>query len=140
MGSAATTASSWRATARAVLVNDPGVGVHGEDGTAGERPADDVVAEIAAAGGTAVADYSSVTDWDSCAAMVQRAVDELGGLDVVVNNAGIVRDRMITSMAEDDFDAVLARPRQGHVLDDEARVRPLARRSPRRAAPTPVGS
>ena len=91
-----------------VLVNDPGVGVHGEDGTAGERPADDVVAEITAAGGTAVADYSSVTDWDSCAAMVQRAVNELGGLDVVVNNAGIVRDRMITSMAEDDFDAVLA--------------------------------
>jgi len=91
-----------------VLVNDPGVGVHGEDGAAGERPADDVVAEIAALGGTAVADYSSVTDWDSCAAMVQRAVSELGGLDVVVNNAGIVRDRMITSMSEDDFDAVLA--------------------------------
>ncbi len=91
-----------------VLVNDPGVGVHGEDDGTGARPADDVVAEIAAAGGTAIADYSSVTNWDSCAAMVQRAVDELGGLDVVVNNAGIVRDRMITSMAEDDFDAVLA--------------------------------
>jgi len=91
-----------------VLVNDPGVGVHGDDGAAGERPADDVVDEIVAAGGHAVADYSSVTDWDACAAMVQRAVDEFGGLDIVVNNAGIVRDRMITSMSESDFDAVLA--------------------------------
>jgi NAD(P)-dependent dehydrogenase (short-subunit alcohol dehydrogenase family) len=91
-----------------VVVNDPGVGVHGEGGEPGDRPADDVVAEIAAAGGTAVADYSSVTSWDDCAAMVQRAVTEFGRLDVVVNNAGIVRDRMITSMAEDDFDLVLA--------------------------------
>ena len=89
-----------------VLVNDPGVGVHGEHGD--ERPADAVVGDIVAAGGTAIADHSSVTDWESCRAMVQRAVDELGGLDVVVNNAGIVRDRMITSMNEDDFDAVLA--------------------------------
>jgi NAD(P)-dependent dehydrogenase (short-subunit alcohol dehydrogenase family) len=89
-----------------VLVNDPGVGVHGEQGD--ERPADAVVGDIVAAGGTAIADHSSVTDWESCRAMVQRAVEELGGLDVVVNNAGIVRDRMITSMNEDDFDAVLA--------------------------------
>ncbi len=89
-----------------VLVNDPGVGVHGEH--AEERPADAVVGEVVAAGGTAIADHSSVTEWESCHAMVQRAVAELGGLDVVVNNAGIVRDRMITSMTEDDFDAVLA--------------------------------
>ena len=91
-----------------VVVNDPGVGVHGEGGEPGERPADDVVAEIAAAGGTAIADYSSVTNWDECAAMVQRAATEFGRLDVLVNNAGIVRDRMITSMSEDDFDLVLA--------------------------------
>lgn len=89
-----------------VLVNDRGVGVHGED--AGEQPAEAVVAEIVAAGGTAVADHSSVTDWDACREMVQRAVDELDGFDILVNNAGIVRDRMITSMTEDDFDAVLA--------------------------------
>jgi NAD(P)-dependent dehydrogenase (short-subunit alcohol dehydrogenase family) len=95
-----------------VLVNDPGVGVRGEADTgtaaeADERPADDVVAEIVAAGGTAIADYSSVTDWDACAAMVARAVDEFGRLDVLVNNAGILRDRVITSMTEDDFDIVL---------------------------------
>jgi NAD(P)-dependent dehydrogenase (short-subunit alcohol dehydrogenase family) len=89
-----------------VVVNDPGVGVHGE--RAEERPADAVVGEIVATGGTAIADHSSVTDWESCRAMVHRAVAELGGLDIVVNNAGIVRDRMITSMTEDDFDAVLA--------------------------------
>ncbi len=91
----------------AVLVNDPGVAVRGE-AEAGARPADDVVAEITAAGGTALADYSSVTSWDECAAMVQRAVGEFGRIDIVVNNAGILRDRMITSMTEDDFDAVLA--------------------------------
>jgi NAD(P)-dependent dehydrogenase (short-subunit alcohol dehydrogenase family) len=94
----------------AVVVTDPGVGVHGEAASAddADRPADSVVAEIEACGGTAVADHSSVTDWAACAALVQRAVDTFGRLDVVVNNAGIVRDRMITSMAEDDWDAVLA--------------------------------
>jgi NAD(P)-dependent dehydrogenase (short-subunit alcohol dehydrogenase family) len=89
-----------------VLVNDPGVGLRGETDAA-ERPADDVVAEILAAGGTAVADHSSVTSWDACAAIVARAVEEFGRLDVVVNNAGILRDRMITSMSEADFDVVL---------------------------------
>ena len=92
-----------------VVVNDPGVSVRGEGDAdaAAERPADDVVAEIVAAGGTAVADHSSVTSWDACAAMVARAVDEFGRLDVLVNNAGILRDRMITSMTEEDFDLVL---------------------------------
>ena len=92
-----------------VLVNDPGVGLRGEgdEATAAERPADDVVAEIVAAGGIAVADHSSVTSWDASAAMVARAVDEFGRFDVLVNNAGILRDRMITSMTEEDFDLVL---------------------------------
>jgi NAD(P)-dependent dehydrogenase (short-subunit alcohol dehydrogenase family) len=88
-----------------VVVNDPGVGVHGE-GT-GEDPAEAVVAEIEAAGGKAVAHKGSVTSWDDCRDLINVAV-ELGGLDAVVNNAGIVRDRMITSMNEDDFDHVIA--------------------------------
>ncbi len=93
-----------------VLVNDPGVGLRGEDAadTASGNPADDVVAEIVAAGGTAIADHSSVTSWEACAAMVGRAVGELGRLDVLVNNAGILRDRIMTSMSEADFDLVLA--------------------------------
>ena len=93
-----------------VLVNDPGVGVQGEaDPDVGPgSPADEVVTEILAAGGAAVADHSSVTSWHACAALVARAVDEFGRLDVLVNNAGILRDRMITSMTEEDFDLVLA--------------------------------
>ncbi len=93
-----------------VLVNDPGVGLRGEtDPESGTgSPADDVVTEIVAAGGTATADHSSVTSWDACAALVARAVDEFGRLDVLVNNAGILRDRMIPSMSEEDFDLVLS--------------------------------
>src|SRR5262249_48099013 len=93
-----------------VVVNDPGVGVQGESNGSDdvERPADDVVSEIVTNGGTAIADHSSVTDWDACAALVGRTLDEFGRLDVVVNNAGILRDRMITSMSESDFDLVLA--------------------------------
>ena len=89
-----------------VVVNDLGVGVHGEDSS--ESPADDVVAEITAAGGTAVSDGTSVTDWGGVADLVARTVNDFGRLDVVVNNAGIVRDRMITSLSEDDWDAVIA--------------------------------
>jgi NAD(P)-dependent dehydrogenase (short-subunit alcohol dehydrogenase family) len=67
-----------------------------------------VVAEIEAAGWTAVADPTSVSDFAGVAAMVERTVSEFGRLDGVVNNAGILRDKMLTSMAEEDFDAVIA--------------------------------
>jgi NAD(P)-dependent dehydrogenase (short-subunit alcohol dehydrogenase family) len=89
-----------------VVVNDLGVGVHGED--AAESPADEVVAEITAAGGVAVSDGTSVTDWDRIGDLIARTVDDFGRLDIVINNAGIVRDRMITSLSEDDWDAVIA--------------------------------
>jgi NAD(P)-dependent dehydrogenase (short-subunit alcohol dehydrogenase family) len=89
-----------------VVVNDPGVSVRGE--ASQEAPADVVAAEIAAADGTAIADKSSVADWDGCKGIIERAVDAFGRLDVVVNNAGIVRDRMITSTVEEDFDLVMA--------------------------------
>src|SRR5580704_4300231 len=90
----------------AVVVNDPGSGLHGE--STGETPAEAVAAEITAAGGRAVADHSSVTDWAATEKLIALAVAEFGHLDVVVNNAGILRDRMLFSMTEDDFDAVIA--------------------------------
>jgi NAD(P)-dependent dehydrogenase (short-subunit alcohol dehydrogenase family) len=90
----------------AVVVNDPGAGLHGE--STGDTPAEAVVAEITTAGGRAVADHSSVTDWTATEKLIARATTEFGRLDVVVNNAGILRDRMLFSMTEDDFDAVIA--------------------------------
>jgi len=89
-----------------VMVNDVGAGLHGE--CEGAAPADEVVEEIVAHGGVACADATSVTDFGATAAMVERVVDTFGRLDAVVNNAGIVRDRMLTGMSEDDFDLVMA--------------------------------
>jgi NAD(P)-dependent dehydrogenase (short-subunit alcohol dehydrogenase family) len=89
----------------AVVVNDPGAGLRGEDTE--ERPADEVVAEITAAGGQATANYASVADYDGAGSIVQQALSEFGRLDVVVNNAGILRDRMITSLDHEDFAAVI---------------------------------
>jgi NAD(P)-dependent dehydrogenase (short-subunit alcohol dehydrogenase family) len=90
-----------------VVVNDLGVGTRGEAGEE-EHPADAVVHEVEAMGGTAVADRSSVADWSAMEALVATTVEQLGGLHAVVNNAGFLRDGMVTSMSEDDFDAVIA--------------------------------
>ena len=89
-----------------LVVADPGVGVRGE--ATEEVPADAVVREIQAIGGEAIADGGSVAEWETCRRLVRDAVDRFGRLDAVVNNAGILRDRMITSMEESDFDAVIA--------------------------------
>jgi len=89
----------------AVVVNDPGAGLHGE--STAETPAEAVVAEITAAGGQAIADHTSVADWAATEKLIARAAAEFGRLDVVVNNAGILRDKMLFSMTEDDFDAVI---------------------------------
>jgi len=88
-----------------VVVNDVGAGLHGEQDAA--TPAEEVVAEIEAMGGSASTDGTSVTDFDGMALLVERTLKEHGRLDAVVNNAGIVRDRILTSMTEDDFDLVL---------------------------------
>ena len=89
----------------AVVVNDPGVAT---DGTASEqRPADDVVAEIKAAGGAAVADYGSVTDPGQAEAMVERTIAEFGRIDILVNNAGILRDKAFHNLEWDNLNAVL---------------------------------
>src|SRR6195256_6576180 len=91
----------------AVIVNDPGVGRDGSSGD-GEGPAADVVAEIEASGGKAVAHTGSVAAWDDVADMISTAVDTFGSLTGVVNNAGILRDSMVASSSEADWDAVIA--------------------------------
>src|SRR3954462_6032793 len=83
----------------AVGVNDLGVGLAGEHEEGGS-PAESVVAEIEAFGGTAMADGTSVTDWSGIEALVTRVLQRYRRLDAVVNNAGFLRDRMLTSMTE----------------------------------------
>ena len=89
-----------------VIVNDLGGGHDGGGADAG--PAATVVAEIRAMGGEAAANTESVADWQAAARMVRQAIDTFGALHVVVNNAGILRDRMLFNMDESDVDAVLA--------------------------------
>ena len=88
-----------------VVVNDVGGSVHGEGED--KRPAEEVAEIIRSRGGEAAANYDDVADWAGARNMVRQAVDEFGRLDVLVNNAGIVRDGMIFSMTEDAFDAVV---------------------------------
>lgn len=89
-----------------VVVNDLGGGADGSG--AGASPADDVVREIASAGGEAAPSYDSVTTMAGGERIVQTAIERFGRIDAVVNNAGIVRDRSLLKMTEEDFDAVLA--------------------------------
>jgi NAD(P)-dependent dehydrogenase (short-subunit alcohol dehydrogenase family) len=88
-----------------VVVNDLGVAVDGSGSD--QRPAEEVVEQIAAGGGEAVANFEDVSTWDGAERMVQQAIDTWGRLDVLVNNAGILRDRIIWNMTEDDWDAVI---------------------------------
>jgi NAD(P)-dependent dehydrogenase (short-subunit alcohol dehydrogenase family) len=89
-----------------VVVNDVG---GREDGTGGESaPADQVVEAIRRAGGQAVASYESVAGMDGGRRIVEAALDAFGRLDIVVNNAGILRDRMVFNMTEEEWDAVVA--------------------------------
>jgi NAD(P)-dependent dehydrogenase (short-subunit alcohol dehydrogenase family) len=88
-----------------VVVNDFGGARDGTGGDAG--PAQQVVDEIVAAGGEAVANTDDVGSWTGAKGLVRQAIDTFGGLDVLVNNAGILRDRMVFSMSEDEWDAVL---------------------------------
>ncbi|MGH3584220.1 MAG: SDR family oxidoreductase, partial [Mycobacterium sp.] len=73
-----------------------------------------VVDEITAAGGEAVASGANVADWTQAEGLIRTAVEEFGGLDVLVNNAGIVRDRMVANTSEEEFDAVVAVHLKGH--------------------------
>jgi NAD(P)-dependent dehydrogenase (short-subunit alcohol dehydrogenase family) len=88
-----------------VVVNDLGGAVDGSGGSA--SPADEVVAEIKAKGGEAVANYESVTTVEGGENIIKTAVDTYGKIDILVNNAGILRDRMIFNMAPEEWDAVM---------------------------------
>lgn len=88
-----------------VVVNDLGSAV---DGTGTSRSlADDVVAEISAAGGEAIANHDDVADWEGAQRLINSAIESFGGLDVLVNNAGILRDRVLVNMTEDEWDGVI---------------------------------
>lgn len=95
-----------------VVVNDIGTSLGGEgrDTSAADR----VVEEIRAAGGNAIANYEDVTDWDAGKRIVEAAVEAFGDLHVVVNNAGIVRDRMFVSATIEEWDATMHVHLRGH--------------------------
>ncbi|MFN8035537.1 MAG: SDR family oxidoreductase [Acidimicrobiia bacterium] len=95
-----------------VVVNDLGAELDGSGGSSG--PAGDVVNEIRAMGGEAVANGDDVADFAGAERLVQTAVDTFGGLDVLVNNAGFLRDRMFFSTSEEEWDAVIRVHLKGH--------------------------
>lgn len=98
-------ALAFAAEGAKVVVNDLGATLDGQDveGT----PAQEVVAEIESMGGEAIVNGDDISDWDGAGALVQSAIDTFGGLDTVVTNAGIVRDRMFVNMTVDEWDAVI---------------------------------
>lgn len=105
-------ALAFAAEGAKVVVNDLGVERDGTPGTS--DAANEVVAEIVAAGGEAIANAADVADWDQAAAMVQQAIDTFGGLDTLVCNAGFLRDRMLAGMSEDEWDTVTRVHLKGH--------------------------
>ncbi len=95
-----------------VMVNDIGASLGGEGRDI--SAADGVVEEIRAAGGQAIANYEDITDWDAAQRIVDAAVEAFGDLHVVVNNAGIVRDRMFVSATPEEWDATMHVHLRGH--------------------------
>ena len=104
-GIGASLARIMAAEGAAIVVNDLGVSVDG--GGEDRAPAQQVVDEIVEAGGTAIANYDDVAEYTSAEKIIQCALDEFGRLDVLVNVAGILRDRMVFNMSEEEWDAVI---------------------------------
>jgi NAD(P)-dependent dehydrogenase (short-subunit alcohol dehydrogenase family) len=98
-------ALAFAAEGAKVVVNDLGASLQGEG--VDMSPAQEVVNEIEAMGGQAIVNGDDISDWDGAGNLVQAAIDTFGGLDTLVTNAGIVRDRMFVNMSVDDWDAVI---------------------------------
>jgi NAD(P)-dependent dehydrogenase (short-subunit alcohol dehydrogenase family) len=97
-----------------VVVNDLGGNL---DGSSSEgTPAEQVVAEIKAMGGEAVANHDDITDWEGGQRLINTAIETFGDLHVLVNNAGILRDRVLVNLSEDDWDAVIKVHLKGHFV------------------------
>jgi NAD(P)-dependent dehydrogenase (short-subunit alcohol dehydrogenase family) len=110
-----------------VVVNDLG---GSPDGTGADAsPAEEVVAEIQAIGGEAVANHDDVADAAGAGRLVQQAIDTFGALHVLVNNAGILRDRMVFSMTDDEWDAVIRVHLRGHFMPTRAAAQYWRQRS-----------
>ncbi|WP_020495473.1 SDR family oxidoreductase [Sciscionella marina] len=105
-------ALAFAAAGARVVVNDIGVALDGS--ASSEGPAQQVVEEITAAGGTAIADTGDVASWEGAQSIVDTAIREFGGLDVLVNNAGFLRDRMLVNTSEQEWDAVIRVHLKGH--------------------------
>jgi NAD(P)-dependent dehydrogenase (short-subunit alcohol dehydrogenase family) len=97
-----------------VVVNDLGGSADGQGHDHG--PAEDVAAEIRALGGDAIADSSDVADWAAGQRLIERTVDQFGDLHVLVNNAGILRDRFLVNMTEEEWDDVIRVHLKGHFV------------------------
>jgi NAD(P)-dependent dehydrogenase (short-subunit alcohol dehydrogenase family) len=96
----------------AVVVNDIGAARDGQGRS--EGPANDVAAEIRSLGGQALVSHDDIADWEGSRRVVETAIDTFGRLDVVVNNAGFVRDRMFVNIDEEEWDAVVRVHLKGH--------------------------
>ena len=105
-------ALAFAAEGASVVVNDIGTSLSGEGRDT--SAADAVVAQIIASGGKAIANYEDITEWEAAKRIVDAAVAAFGGLDVIVNNAGIVRDRMFVSATLDEWDATMRVHLRGH--------------------------
>lgn len=111
-GVGAEVAKMMAANGAKVIVNDPGVAQSGDGGD--QTPAQQIVDEIKKAGGQAVANFGSVAKYEDCLAMVAQAREAFGGLHILFNPAGILRDRMFHNMSPDDWQAVIDVHLTGH--------------------------